>query len=242
MVADQNQTDPVSDLDKPLNGLLLMLFTVLGAGIQAPIFFFTAGDWTWIEAWVYILLFLGYFIWSMSIINKKNPRLIRNRIKQKKEGISKPAGSDKIILPIFGLLFTLAFVLPSIDYRFDWTTIPIAIEIIGFMMIVLGFYLLHLTMMVNAYASKVLDIREGQKLIDTGVYAHVRHPMYSGFSLFVIGIPIALGSWYGLIPAILAIITIYIRCNFEEKMLIDGLEGYIEYMNRVKFRLIPYIL
>ena len=96
-------------------------------------------------------------------------------------------------------------------------------------------------MLENAYASKVLDIREdmGQKLIDTGPYAIVRHPMYSGFSLMVISIALGLGSWYALFPAILAIIFLGIRIKYEEAMLMEGLEGYKDYKQRIKFKMIP---
>ena len=140
---------------------------------------------------------------------------MKNRINQKKEGMSKPAGSDKVILPFLGIFFVMTFILPSLDYRYGWSSVPLAIKVIGFLTIAGGLYLFHLTMMVNAYASKVLDIREGHKLIDTGVYAHVRHPMYTGFSLLVLGISLALGSWWALIPAFLCIIVIYIRCIFD---------------------------
>ena len=96
----------------------------------------------------------------------------------------------------------------------------------------------------NAFASKVLDIREdkGHKLIDTGSYAIVRHPMYTGFLLMFLGVPFLLGSWYTLIPAILFAILILTRIKFEEEMLIEGLPGYEEYKKRVKYKIIPKIL
>ena len=163
-------------------------------------------------------------------------------LSHKKEGFSKPAGSDKVILPILGVLFMLFFILPSFDYRFGWSSVPIFLKVIGFLILAISFYIIHRSMLENAYASKVLDIRQGQKLIDTGLYAHVRHPMYSGFSLMSIGIPLGLGSWYALIPALLCIGVILIRCRFEEKMLIEGLDGYEDYMKRVKYRIIPYLM
>ena len=98
-------------------------------------------------------------------------------------------------------------------------------------------------MLENAFASKVLDIREdsGQKVIDTGPYAVVRHPMYSGFSLMLLAVVLALGSWYALIPAILAIVFLVIRIKFEEAMLLEGLKGYKEYKERIKYKIIPKI-
>ena len=185
---------------------------------------------------------MAFIIIITVVLNKKNPEVLRNRMKAKKESFSKPAGSDKYILPVLGIVFCLVFVVPSFDYRYNWSTVPIYVEILGFLILVLSFYLLFRSMLENAYASKVLDIRQNQKLIDTGLYAHVRHPMYSGYSLMLIGVPLGLGSWYALIPAILCVGILLTRCKFEEQMLIEGLEGYEDYMKRVKYRLIPYLL
>ncbi|MBA7575166.1 hypothetical protein ES708_16987 [subsurface metagenome] len=161
---------------------------------------------------------------------------------KKGKNFSKPAGSDKYILPVLGVMFVLVFIIPSFNYRYDWSTVPIYVEVLGFLILIFSFYLLFRAMLENPHASKVLDIRQGQKLIDTGLYAHVRHPLYSGYSFMFIGIPLGLGSWYALIPAILCIVILLVRCKFEEQMLVEGLEGYEDYMKRVKYRLIPYLL
>ncbi len=228
--------------EKPMSIVLLLLLTPLIGGIFLPFFFPIAKDWTWVEAWIFIFMFIAFYIVITVVLNKKNPEVLRNRMKAKKESFSKPAGSDKYILPVLGIVFCLVFVVPSFDYRYNWSTVPIYVEILGFLILVLSFYLLFRSMLENAYASKVLDIRQNQKLIDTGLYAYVRHPMYSGFSLMLIGVPFGLGSWYALIPAILCVGILLVRCKFEEQMLIEGLEGYEEYMKRVKYRLIPYLL
>jgi len=100
---------------------------------------------------------------------------------------------------------------------------------------------MDIAMVQNAYASKLLDINKDQKLIDTGLYSHVRHPLYSGAVLMILGMPIALGSWISLIPAAIGVLALIIRIKFEEEMLIKGMDGYIEYRTRVKYKLIPKI-
>ena len=100
---------------------------------------------------------------------------------------------------------------------------------------------MDIAMYQNAYASKILDINKDQKLIDTGLYGHVRHPLYSGAILMILGLPIALGSWISLIPTAIGIVSLIIRIKFEEEMLIKGMDGYEEYRIRVKYKLIPKI-
>jgi len=96
-------------------------------------------------------------------------------------------------------------------------------------------------MVQNAYASKILDIDKGQKIIDTGLYGHVRHPLYSGAILMILGLPIALRSWISLIPAVFGILALIFRIKFEEVMLIKGMDGYDEYRTRVKYKILPKI-
>ncbi|GAH16430.1 unnamed protein product, partial [marine sediment metagenome] len=148
-------------------------------------------------------------------------------MKVKKVGVTEKtkssAGSDKFILPILAIGFIGAFILPVIDYRYQWFSIPFTVEIIGLIVFNIGIIIMNISMVQNAYASKILDINKGQKLIDTGLYGHVRHPLYSGAALVVLGLPIALGSWISLIPAAIGVMILIIRIKFEEEMLIKGM-------------------
>ena len=172
------------------------------------------------------------------VIRKKKEKGV-----EEKDKVEKASGTDKFIFPLFSIFFLAAFVVPAFDRRYNWSTPWIWMEIIGFILLPLSLYIIYRVMLENAFASKVLDIREdsGQKVIDTGPYAVVRHPMYSGFSLMLLAIVLALGSWYALIPAILAIVFLIIRIKFEETMLLEGLEGYKEYKEKIKYKLIPWI-
>jgi protein-S-isoprenylcysteine O-methyltransferase Ste14 len=224
--------------------IIIVIFGIL-------LFPVSAWAWNWWEAWVVIgsmgiIMTVGY-----SIINKKNPRVIRNRAKLKKTGISKDtkmsAGSDWYVMPLISIGFITAFVYPAIEKRFEgtWGLYPFPIpwwaEIIGLAIMVFGFTFVMVAMVQNAYASKILDINKDQKLIDTGLYGKIRHPLYSGAIFWVLGTPLALGSVIALAGSILVIISLVIRIKPEEDMLIKGMEGYKEYRERVKYRLFPGI-
>lgn len=239
---------PQNDVDKddtPFPSWIFILMSIpmiLVFGI--PLFLFTQ-TLAWLEAWLFSIAFALNMTISYFIINKKNPRVIRNRTKAKKVGITektkKSAGTDKFILPITGIGFFLTFVLIIFDYNTQWTTIPFIVEIIGLVILNIGLAIMNLAQLQNAYASKLLDINKDQKLIDTGLYAHVRHPLYSGIIFWILFTPISLGSWVSLIPAVLAIVPLLIRIKYEEEMLIKGMDGYEDYRTRVKYKLIPKI-
>jgi len=240
--ASQNE---INKDDKPLPLWVIALIPVFISVLFIIIFFPLAQDWAWIEAWLFIVSFVINMTISFYLINKKNPRVLRNRAKVKKVGITEKtknsAGSDKFIMPLLSIGFIGAFILPAFDYRYQWSTILFTLEIIGLLVLNIGLIIMNIAMVQNAYASKLLDINKDQKLIDTGLYGHVRHPLYSGAVLMSLGIPIALGSWISLIPAAIAVLALIIRIKFEEEMLIKGMDGYEEYRTRVKYKLIPKI-
>ena len=238
----QNENDKS---DKPLPLWTIALIPVYISVIFIIIFFPLAQDWLWIEAWLFTISFVINMTISFYLINKKNPRVLRNRMKVKKVGVTEKtkssAGSDKFVLPILAIGFIGAFILPVFDYRYQWSSIHFIVEIISLVVTNIGLIIMDIAMVQNAYASKVLDINKDQKLIDTGLYSHVRHPLYSGAALMMLGLPIALGSWISLIPAAIGVISLIIRIKFEEEMLIKGMDGYDEYRTRVKYKLIPKI-
>lgn len=252
-------TETQNNVDKddiPLSSWYFLLIPICLIGLFGFIFWFFTQTLLWLEAWLFTIVFAMNFTISYSIINKKNPRVIRNRTKVKKTGITektkKSAGSDRFILPLTGIGFFITFALIIFDYNTQWlsfhfdinnqgTFFPFMIEIIALVISNIGLAIMNLAQLQNAYASKLLDINKDQKLIDTGLYGHVRHPLYSGVILWILLVPISLGSWISLIPAVLAIIPLLIRIKYEEDMLINGMEGYEEYRTRVKYKLLPKI-
>ena len=244
-MSDETSPNEIDKMDKPLPLWGIALIPVYISVLFIVILFPLAQDWAWIEAWLFIVSFVVNFTISYYLINKKNPRVIRNRMKIKKVGVTEKtrssSRSDLFIMPLLSIGFIGAIVLPPFDYRFQWTIIPFYVEIIGLVILNFGLIIMDFAMVQNAYASKILDINKGQKLIDTGLYGHVRHPLYTGAILMILGLPIALGSWISLIPAVFGSLALIVRIRFEEKMLIEGMDGYEEYRSRVKYKIIPKI-
>ncbi len=238
--------------DTPLPFWIILLFPFWLSFIFGVFLFPTSNwAWSWWEAWAVIgsmavIITIGY-----AIINKKNPRVIRNRAKFKKVGVTedtkKSAGSDWYIMPLMTIGFFGSFVYPAVEKRFEglWGAYPFPIpwwiEILGFVIMIFGFVFVMWAQIQNAYASKILDINKDQKLIDTGLYSKIRHPLYSGAIFWALGTPIALGSIVALGGSFLVILSLILRIKPEEEMLIKGMDGYEEYRKRVKYKLIPGI-
>jgi len=244
-MAKENLKNTVDKMDKPLPPWVILVIPIYAGAIFSVILFPIAKDWGWLEAWIYIIAFAINIGVSYFIINKKNPRVIRNRMKVKKEGLTSltkwSAGSDKFILPILSVGFVGALILPAFDHRYGWSSMPFMVEMIGLVLSNAGMVIMDIAMLQNAFASKLLDINKGQELIDSGLYARVRHPLYSGASLMILALPIALGSWWGVLPAAIGVFSLMLRIHFEEEMLIKGMDGYTDYQTRAKYKLIPGI-
>ena len=244
-MSSETAQNNIEKLDKPLPLWSIALIPVYISIMFVIIFFPLAQDWAWFEAWLFIISFVTNMTISYALINKKNPRVLRNRMKVKKVGVTdktkNSARSDWFIMPLLSIGFIGAMVIPPFDYRYQWSYIPFLVEIIGLIVLNIGLIIMDIAMVQNAYASKLLDINKGQKLIDTGLYGHIHHPLYTGAILMILGVPIALGSLISLIPAGIGVLAILIRIKFEEKMLINGMDGYEEYRTRVKSKLIPKI-
>jgi len=198
--------------------------------------FLPAGSFMYWEAWIYsVVLFIPLVI-TVSYLHKKDPALLarRMRFKEKEE-------KQKTIVKFFRLPFLLGFLIPGFDFRFNWSEIPLALVITANMMVFLGYILVSLVFRENSYASRIVEVEEGQKVISTGPYAIVRHPMYTGIILMFLFTPIALGSWYAMIVFVFLPVIIIFRIYNEEKYLCDNLPGYIQYCQKIRYRLIPYL-
>jgi protein-S-isoprenylcysteine O-methyltransferase Ste14 len=235
----------IDQMDKPLP---LWFMLILPFYISAIILVFLlpfAKDWRWLEAWIFTITLAVNMTISMWIINKENPRVLRNRMKYKKEGLTastkKSAVSDRWVIPVMSLGFFGALILPAFNHRYGWSSIPFGVELVGVVLMNLGVLIMNAAMLQNAYASKILDINKDQILIDTGLYSRVRHPLYSGGIIMILATPVALGHWLSLILAAIASMTLVVRIKFEEEMLVKGMDGYQDYQKRVKYKLFPGI-
>jgi protein-S-isoprenylcysteine O-methyltransferase Ste14 len=149
--------------------------------------------------------------------------------------------SQKIII-LFALLgFIALLVFPGLDHRFGWSTVPPYVSVAGDALVALGFILTFVVILQNDYAASTIQVVEGQKVVSTGLYAYVRHPMYAGVLPMLVGMPLALGSWWSLVGLVLAVPAIIWRLVDEEKFLHKNLPGYTQYMQKVRYRLIPFI-
>jgi protein-S-isoprenylcysteine O-methyltransferase Ste14 len=203
--------------------------------------FLPAGTIAWPAGWLFLALFVGFFASVTLWLFTHNPGLLRERMR-----MSSPNQKrwDKALFPLQNVLFLAWLVLMSLDAgRFHWSSVPVWLQSFGAIVLVGSFYLLFLTFRENPYLSTVVRVQKerGQRVVSTGPYRYVRHPMYSAILVLVVGTALLLGSWYGVLFGLILMITIARRAELEERALRKELPGYAAYMARVKYRLIPHV-
>ena len=191
------------------------------------------------QAWIFWLV----FVVSISAISinflKKDLNLIASRLKI--GPAAEQQSSQRITQAVISVFFILLLLVPSIDHHFQLSTVPIYLSIVADGFIVLGLLVVYLVFKANSYTSVLVEVNEDQKVISTGPYGVVRHPMYSGALVMLLFIPLELGSFWGLLAFPPILLAIAVRLIEEEKFLIQKLPGYGEYCRKVKYHLIPYI-
>ena len=166
----------------------------------------------------------------------KNPKLLQSRLDAKEK-----QGEQGILVKLSGLMFVLGFITAGLDFRFGLTDMPTWVSIVASLVFMLGYILYAEVLRENTYLSRTVKVEEGQKVIDSGLYGIVRHPMYSVTLLLFLSMPIILGSVFSFVIFLAYPFIISVRIKHEEKLLELELEGYKEYQNKVKYRLLPYI-
>ncbi|MBI9050989.1 MAG: isoprenylcysteine carboxylmethyltransferase family protein [Anaerolineaceae bacterium] len=198
------------------------------------VFFLPAWTFNYWEAWVYIVILLTPMFILMQYLIRNQPDLIIRRMQ-----FSEKEDSQKKIIKLAYIPFLLAFILPGFDHRLGWSNVPVWVVILAEILVLVGYGITILVFRENQYASRIVEVAEEQKVIDTGPYAIVRHPMYVGTLLLYVLTPLALGSYWAIIPAALIIPVIIARTVDEEKILTRDLTGYTEYTQKTRYRLIP---
>ena len=195
-----------------------------------------AGTFDFWQAYVYFGILLIPMLYILFFFLRNDPGFLerRTRLKEKEK-------EQKIILVLFSLVFIAGFVIPGLDKRFGWSNVPAGIVLITDLIIFLGYMLIFAVFRQNSYASRIVEVESNQEVITTGLYSIVRHPMYLGVLIMYIPTPVALGSYWGLIPMSGIILGLILRIANEEKVLRQNLEGYIEYCQRTRYRLIPFL-
>jgi protein-S-isoprenylcysteine O-methyltransferase Ste14 len=204
--------------------------------------FVSAGTLAWPAAWIYLgltaIVSIGGGLW----LARHDPALLAERLKPMIQRDQKPW--DKLFMAILLVLWAGWIVLMGLDAgRFHWSRVPLIMQIVGVGLIGVGSYLVWLTFRENSYAAPVVKIQKerGHRVVTTGPYAYVRHPMYAGALGFLLGAPLLLGSWWGLAGALLLVLAMAFRAVLEERALKAELEGYTDYAARVHYRLVPYL-
>jgi protein-S-isoprenylcysteine O-methyltransferase Ste14 len=204
--------------------------------VLAAILFIPAGTLAYWEAWIYLGVLLIPFAFVLGYFLKNNPRFLERRMQMRER-----ERAQRRIIGLSLLWFILAFVLPGLDRRFGWSDVPAPVVLAADLLVLLGYGLIVLVFRENQYASRTVQVEQGQQVISSGPYALVRHPMYLGAIVMYLASPVALGSWWALIPALAIVPILVARIVNEEKVLERDLPGYREYEQRTRRRLVPGI-
>ena len=214
-------------------GLLKMLSGMLIVGL---VLFLPAGSWNYFNGWLFCgLLFLPMLVLG-ALLLWKAPALLEKRLNTKEREKTQMA-----VVAVSSLLFLAAFVAAGLDFRFGWTHVPIWLVCMAAVLQLAAYGLYAEVMRENAWLSRTVEVQENQKVIDTGLYGIVRHPMYTSTVLLFLAMPLVLGSWLSFAIMLFFPVVIVFRIRNEEKVLEAGLAGYREYKQRVRYRLLPFI-
>ena len=207
------------------------------------ILFVLAGDWRWIEGWLFSVIFLVLCHSTLLYLYFYDPALLKERFGSPFQPSQK--GWDKVLLSLFFVDFLVWFAIMPLDAkRFHWSPIfPLWLRALGTVLLAISIVLVFEALRENTFAAPVVKMQKerGQTVVSTGMYGVVRHPMYAGALLLFVAGPLLLGSVWGLIVSLVLIVTIAVRSIGEEAMLKQELEGYSDYMQKVKWRMIPYV-
>ncbi len=199
-------------------------------------FFLTAGTLNYWQAWVYLAIILIPMFFVMRYFLKHNPAFLERRMR-----VGEKESAQKKIIRFSFIFFLLAFIIPGFDKRWGWSNVPFVVVLIADLLLVLSYAFIVRVFKENIYASRIIEVDQEQKVISSGLYSVIRHPMYTGVAIMYSVSPIALGSWWALIPGLVIIPVLVVSLLNEEEVLSRDLPGYIEYIHKVKYRLLPGI-
>ena len=198
--------------------------------------FLPAGTLCYTYGWLLIGLLFGPMLIAGFVMLAKSPDFLKKRLDAKEK-----QGTQKGVLAFSGLMFVVGFVVAGLDYRFGWSKMPLWATITASVLFLTAYALYAEVMRENAYLSRTVKVEDGQKVVDTGLYGVVRHPMYMATILLFLMIPLVMGSWYALIAFAFYPAIIIVRLKDEEDLLTRELPGYAEYKQKVKYKIIPFI-
>jgi len=215
----------------------MLVFGLVELVVFGSILFFPAGTFDYWQAWVFLVVVV-LAAWIPTIyLQRKNPVVLERRMRGGPAAETRTA--QKVV--IAGLYLSLAamVVVSVLDHRFGWSPVPTAICLVGDVLVAVGLGVVVLVIIQNSYAAATVQVEAGQKVVSTGLYGLVRHPMYTGNVIMMVGIPLALGSYWGLVFVVPGLIVLASRIRDEEKLLQEELDGYREYTQKVRHRMMP---
>ena len=208
----------------------------IGLVLVGLLLFLPAGTFSYFGGWLFIGLLFIPMLFLGAVLLLKAPDLLKKRLNHREK-----EKTQQGVVALSALLFLGGFVFAGLDHRFGWTEVPFPAVIAASVALLVGYGMYAEVMRENAYLSRTVEVQEGQKVIDTGLYGIVRHPMYLATILLFLSIPLVLESWISLLFFAFYPVVIVIRILNEEKVLTENLEGYSRYKKKVKYRLLPYI-
>ena len=209
---------------------------ILGVILVGLLLFTTAGTFEYWNAWLFMgTLFIPMFIAGI-VLMIKNPKLLKERLDAKEK-----ESEQKTVILLSGIMFISGFVLAGFNYRYSWIILPNIVVIISTILFIVSYILYAEVLRENTYLSRTIKVEKNQKVIDTGLYGVVRHPMYASTLILFLSMPLILGSLISFIIFLTYPFIIIKRINNEEKVLENELKGYKEYKKKVKYKIIPYI-
>ncbi len=222
-------------MDKKLFAQAITKF-LLGAALVGLLIFLPAGTINFGGGWLLMgVLFIPMFGAGL-VMMKKNPSLLKSRLDAKEK-----QGDQQTVVKLSGLMFLVGFILAGIDFRFGWSHVPVWLTATAVILFLLAYLLYAEVLRENAYLSRTIGVQEGQKVVSTGLYGIVRHPMYVATLILFLSMPLILGSFWAFFVFLAYPAIIVKRLLGEERILAEELSGYKEYIQKVKYRLIPFI-
>ena len=219
--------------NKAFRGLLILFL------VMAALLFIPAGTLDYWQAWTFLAVYFAASVAITLYLMKKDPKLLERRMRG--GPTAEKETNQKIIMVFTSLGFSGLLVVPALDHRFGWSHMPPYVALAGDVLMVLGWLAIFFVFKENTFTSATIELAPDQKVISTGPYALVRHPMYAGAFFMLLGIPIALGSWWGVLVIVAMMPALIWRLIDEEKFLARNLPGYVEYQKKVRYRLIPLV-
>lgn len=223
---------------KTLNTRAWLALALLAVAM-ALLLFVPAGTVRYWHAWVYLSVFFGAAVLTTLDLMRRDPALLERRMKGGPTAETRPA--EKVIMLATSAGFIALLVVPGLDHRYNWSAAASSVIVAGDLLVAIGFYFIFLVYRENTFTSATIEVTADQRVISSGPYAIVRHPMYASALLYLIGTPLALGSYWGLVPVAVMLPFLIWRLFDEERLLSASLPGYTEYQQKVRHRLLPGI-